>query len=242
MRAFTSGLRRSGCRLINNFGITSTLSLNRSPFAQARNTPKTPPPSQRKYTSWVPWEQPNPSLYSAPHVPLSTKSGQGASSSGDAAAQDPYPRNVVVGKNAAGPRTTAIVAVAGAGSQEISTSRTIAAASSSSSPIPAGASPVPQIYQKRAIQTHAENPEPPLLPTTLLRIPGETATWPCDKPEPPHQPRVRKCSDSNSGSDSDSVVQESGSNGSSESREGDEAAQSQDSNVQERQDAGEKSG
>ncbi|KAI8962772.1 hypothetical protein F5Y11DRAFT_365579 [Daldinia sp. FL1419] len=44
--------------------------------------------------------------------------------------------------------------------------------------------------QTRSIQTKAE--DKPLLPTTLLRIPGVTATWPDITSEHPDQPRVRK--------------------------------------------------
>ncbi|KAI1463304.1 uncharacterized protein F4812DRAFT_463839 [Daldinia caldariorum] len=224
MKAFTSTFRQSGSRLITSCGMTSPLSLNPSPLAKLRTIPKTPRPSQQRHTSWIAWEQPDPALYSPPHVPLSTASRKGVS---DPAAQ--YPCNIVE-QNTTTTTTTETVAVvvAGADSREISPSDTIA-----SSPIPEYTSPspvpVPQTYhQKRSMQMHTESPARPLPPTTLLRILGETATWPSDKPELPHQPRVRK---------SFACARES-----SESRRG-EAAQRRlrTRDVQERRGASEKS-
>ncbi|KAI1661875.1 hypothetical protein F4813DRAFT_385546 [Daldinia decipiens] len=126
---------------------------------------------QHRSTSWVAWEQPNPALYTPPHAAPSSASRQATSNSQGT-------RNV----REAGtiPETATIVTR----SQEISTSGKIPPPS-----IQANASRIPYSHT-RSIQTRSDNT--PLLPTTLLRIPGVAATWPGEAPKHPDQPRVRK--------------------------------------------------
>ncbi|KAI2615506.1 hypothetical protein GGR54DRAFT_642268 [Hypoxylon sp. NC1633] len=129
---------------------------------------------QRRSTSWIAWEQPNPALYARP--PSSEKQ-QAANS-----AQDTRP----VGENVTAPASTAVVG----GSQEVSTSgKTVPPT------IQAGSSRTP-FTQSRSLQTSTAQPEQhnshPRLPTTLLRIPGITTTWPDTPSTHPDQKRVRK--------------------------------------------------
>ncbi|KAF3064412.1 hypothetical protein GL218_01320 [Daldinia childiae] len=126
---------------------------------------------QRRSTSWVAWEQPNPALYTPPYAPPRSESQQATSKSQG---------TPTAGETSSVPKIATTVT----GSQEISTSGKIAPSS-----IPAGASRTPY-SQTRSIQTQSE--DTPLLPTTLLRIPGITATWPDKAPEHPDQLRVRK--------------------------------------------------
>ncbi|KAK6950513.1 hypothetical protein Daesc_008841 [Daldinia eschscholtzii] len=162
---------------------------------------------QHRSTSWVAWEQPNPALYKPPRASISTESRPGASH-----AQDAHDIGETINSRA--------TVTAGAGSQEISSTGKMASPSTQV----AGAGPTPP-YQIRAVQTETESPL--LLPTTLLCIPGMTATWPCDAPEHPHQQRVRKRSN---------CIQEN----KESQKEG--AAQFQDSDTPKRQDASDESG
>ncbi|KAI1476845.1 hypothetical protein K445DRAFT_17400 [Daldinia sp. EC12] len=207
MRAIIAAFRQSGSRFITTSGVSSYLSLNLSSLTQLRTVPQVPRMYQHRSTSWVAWEQPNPALYKPPRASISTESRPGASH-----AQDAHDIGETV-------NTRATVTV-GAGSQEISSTGKMAPPSIQV----AGAGPTPR-YEIRAVQTQTESL--PLFPTTLLCIPGVTATWPCDAPEHPHQQRVRRRSDS---------IQES-----KESQK-EEAARFQDSDTPERQDASEESG
>ncbi|KAI0846082.1 hypothetical protein F5Y00DRAFT_264975 [Daldinia vernicosa] len=126
---------------------------------------------QHRSTSWIAWEQPNPALYTPLHAAPSSESRQVASNSQGA-------RNV--GDTGVASATAAIVT----SSQEISTSGKIAPSS-----IQASASHFPY-SQTRSVQTQSENTW--LLPTTLLRIPGVTATWPTKAPDREESSEVRR--------------------------------------------------
>ncbi|KAI0115374.1 hypothetical protein F4814DRAFT_460120 [Daldinia grandis] len=116
-----------------------------------------PQACQHRPISWISWEMPNPALYPPPHPPPSSESRQAA-------------RKFQEARNIGEASATPAAATTATGSQEPPTSGKVAPSS-----IQAGASRIPR-SQTRAIQTQPEST--PLLPTTLLRIPGVTATWP----------------------------------------------------------------
>ncbi|OTB07235.1 hypothetical protein M426DRAFT_8963 [Hypoxylon sp. CI-4A] len=132
--------------------------------------------TQRRSTSWIAWEQPNPALYAPPpRAPPANETQEAASKTQDTRS---------VGATVTAP-ATAVVMVGG--SQEVSTSgKTIP------SSIQAGTSRLPSSQTR---STHSQTPtadnDPACLPTTLLRIPGCTASWPGATPEHPDQKRVR---------------------------------------------------
>ncbi|OTA91860.1 hypothetical protein M434DRAFT_12856 [Hypoxylon sp. CO27-5] len=156
-------------------GIASTLSRGGrqrgSRLAAAASTPST---CHRRSTSWIAWEQPNPSLYGPPpQAPISNGIQQTTS-------KTQFTRNV--GEAVTAPATAAV----SGGSQEVSTSgKTIPLS------IQAGASRVP-FSQTRCSHSKSKAEKDPYLPTTLIRIPGETVTWPVEASEHPDQPRIRK--------------------------------------------------
>ncbi|KAI1375854.1 hypothetical protein F4677DRAFT_460150 [Hypoxylon crocopeplum] len=121
---------------------------------------------QRRSTSWIAWEQPDPAVYARPP----------SSETQQAAVASQTTRSV--GETVTAPATAAVAG----GSQEVSTSGKTAAPS-----IPANRTP---FGQTRSLQTQVEVVE--ALPTTLLRIPGEIATWPGEPTAYPDQERVRK--------------------------------------------------
>lgn len=134
----------------------------------------------RRSTSWIAWEQPNPALYAPPtRAPPSSEAQE-------AAAKAQGTRSV--GKTVTAP-ATAPVAVGG--HQEVSVSGKTMPPS-----IPAGSSRVLS-GQTRSVQTLAakhdgDDVDRWMLPTTLLRIPDVTSTWPGETPAYPDQKRVRK--------------------------------------------------
>ncbi|KAI1777770.1 hypothetical protein F4818DRAFT_456812 [Hypoxylon cercidicola] len=133
--------------------------------------------SQRRSTSWIAWELPNPALYAPP--PGATPSNE----TQQAASKIQDTRSV--GKTVTAPST---VAVAG-GSQEVSVSGKTVPLS-----IKAGSTRIPS-GQTRSVQTQSrphEGVDGWMLPTTLIRIPKMTSTWPDEKPVHPDQKRVRK--------------------------------------------------
>ncbi|KAI2639939.1 hypothetical protein GGS26DRAFT_587390 [Hypomontagnella submonticulosa] len=134
-----------------------------------------PQPCQRRYTSWIAWEQPNPALYAPPTRGAPTNETQ------QAASKSQGTRNV--GKAVTAPATTVVAG----GIQEVSTSGKTVPPS-----IQAGISRAPY-SQTRSIRTQANsNKNEIYLPTTLLRIPGMTVTWPEETPAYSDQARVRK--------------------------------------------------
>ncbi|KAI1384858.1 uncharacterized protein F4822DRAFT_446035 [Hypoxylon trugodes] len=133
------------------------------------NTTSAPQICHRRSTSWIAWEQPNPALYGPPIQALpSNETQQNASTAQNT-------RNV--GGSVTAPATTAVAG----GSQEVSTSGKTVPSS-----IQAGSSRIP-FNQTRSIKTKSDQ-----LPTTLIRVPGVTSTWPGEKPTHPDQQRVRK--------------------------------------------------
>ncbi|KAI0883343.1 uncharacterized protein GGS22DRAFT_195138 [Annulohypoxylon maeteangense] len=149
--------------------------------------------SQRRSTSWIPWEQPNPTLYmqqpnqAHPKDPLTD-----TESPPEETLTDTLPTNNVrkVGEATVAPATATV----GPGTQEVSTSGKTVPSS-----IQAGSIRVPST-QTRTMHTASGSTSstptsaPALLhlPTTLLRIPGVPATWPGETPPHPDQPRIRK--------------------------------------------------
>ncbi|KAI1410108.1 hypothetical protein F5Y13DRAFT_192589 [Hypoxylon sp. FL1857] len=129
---------------------------------------------QRRSTSWIAWEQPDPSLYAPPPgAALSNEAQQAASVMQGA-------RNI--GETSTAPANSAIAG----GSLEVFTSgKTV------SSSIQAGTSLLP-LSQTRRNHSKSKVENSPYLPTTLIRIPGEAATWPVEIPECPDQPRIRR--------------------------------------------------
>ncbi|KAL7626786.1 hypothetical protein AAE478_003560 [Parahypoxylon ruwenzoriense] len=122
---------------------------------------------QRRSTSWIAFEQPNPALY-AKQPPSSSGNNQQ-----QAAAETQGTRNI--GETVSAPGT--------------------AATKLAPPSIQAESSHV-LFSQTRGLQTESQAPPPQsdasLLPTTLLRIPGVTATWPAEASVHPDQKRVRK--------------------------------------------------
>ncbi|KAI1144212.1 hypothetical protein F5Y05DRAFT_418287 [Hypoxylon sp. FL0543] len=158
-------------------GIASTLARascqrgSRLTVAIATSPPQT---CQRRSTSWIAWEQPNPSLYAPPPQPSQGDKTQ------QAAGKTQNTRSV--GETVSAPATTAVAR----GSQEVSTSGKTVPLS-----IKAGTSGLPYSQSRSShSQNKPDNNEG--LPTTIIRIPGESATWPVETPEHPDQPRVRK--------------------------------------------------
>ncbi|OTA66821.1 hypothetical protein K449DRAFT_431154 [Hypoxylon sp. EC38] len=156
-------------------GIASTLARSgRQRGSRLAASASTPSACHRRSTSWIAWEQPNPSLYGPPpQAPISNATQQAAS-------KTQFTRNV--GEAVTAPATAAV----SGSSQEVSTSCSTVPLS-----IQAGASRVP-LSQTRCSHSKAKAEKDPYLPTTLIRIPGETVTWPVEVSEHPDQPRVRK--------------------------------------------------
>ncbi|KAI0835606.1 hypothetical protein F5Y06DRAFT_305841 [Hypoxylon sp. FL0890] len=129
---------------------------------------------QRRSTSWIAWEQPNPSLYAPPpQAPVSNETQEASSKTQNTRS---------VGKAVTAPATTAVAG----GSQEVSTSGKTVPSS-----IQAGTSRI-HFSQTRSAHSKSKSEDHASLPTTLLRIPGESSTWPVETPEFPDQPRIRK--------------------------------------------------
>ncbi|KAI0377862.1 hypothetical protein F5Y04DRAFT_284532 [Hypomontagnella monticulosa] len=128
-------------------------------------------PSHPRSTSWIAWEQPNPALYAPPPHGPPTSETQGAASK----SQDTRD----VGESVTAPATTVVAG----GIQEVSTSGKTVPSS-----IQAGSSRAPY-SQTRSMQTYPRITF--ALPTTLICIPGVTATWPGEAPTRPQQPRIR---------------------------------------------------
>ncbi|KAI0145777.1 hypothetical protein F4776DRAFT_660655 [Hypoxylon sp. NC0597] len=156
-------------------GIASTLARGgRQRGSRLAVSASTPSPCHRRSTSWIAWEQPNPSLYAPPPQASISNETQKAASKAQ------FTRNV--GEAVTAPATAAV----SGGSQEVSTSGKTVPLS-----IQAGASRVP-FSQTRGSHSKTKPEKDPYLPTTLIRIPGETVTWPVEVSEHPDQPRVRK--------------------------------------------------
>ncbi|KAI1397338.1 hypothetical protein F4819DRAFT_503475 [Hypoxylon fuscum] len=135
--------------------------------------------SQRRSTSWIAWEQPDPALYSPPaRGPQESDAQQGGQKTQGTRS---------VGKAVTAPSTAAVAG----GSQEVSTSGKTVPPSIRAG----GSSRLPSSQTRSFSATPSRRPERDTshkLPTTLLRIPDAPATWPREAGAHPDQTRVRK--------------------------------------------------
>ncbi|XXH04818.1 hypothetical protein Hte_011240 [Hypoxylon texense] len=172
------------CECSTRFAITARCS---SRFAVAtKPAHQVVATAPRRATSWIAWEQPNPALYAPPtRAPPSSEAQEAAAGKAQGTRS--------VGKTVTAPATAP---VAGGSHQEVSVSGKTMPPS-----IPARSSRALS-GQTRSVQTlAAAKPNGDVdvdvvdrwtLPTTLLRIPDVTSTWPGETPAYPDQKRVRK--------------------------------------------------
>ncbi|KAI1768751.1 hypothetical protein GGR53DRAFT_462136 [Hypoxylon sp. FL1150] len=161
MTTIVPTLARAGRQGTSRFAIAAKT-------AQATTTITT----QRRSTSWIAWEQPNPALYmprpTAPKTPNDTTNE--TQEPAVAATSKPHDTRSV-------DKTTTTTAVGASGSQEVSVS-----GKSAPSSMHAGSNHSPSsASQTRSAHTTASSGRglyPWVLPTTLLRIPEITSTWP----------------------------------------------------------------